>query len=362
MHIQVKGSDLINSVNLVERAIATTDSIPALQGIHLSAKNDKLTLTANDLQIAIKTEIPCIVLQTGEQLVDGRLFSELIRKLPYDNVIIAAENNQLTISSDTMDFSLNTIPTDEFPEYPECTEQVLALTDYELERLIKNSSFATSNDDHQPIFSGVLIELIDGQYRFIATDSNRLSYVQAQTGQTFNTNHEFIVPKPNLIELNRCLPLNETLVSVYFGDNQLAFQFNETTFTTRLIDGKFPNYRSVLFTEQKTAFIMKRQQFIQALERANLFSRLEKVPVLLQLTGGVLEIGTTSKLGQSTEQYSVEQEGNDEQAAYSPKFILDMLKSMDTDQVEFRFEGSRQALIKPADNDDHLYVLMPIRI
>ena len=345
MHFNVKGADLIAGDNIVERAIATNDSIPALQGIHLLVEQNVLTLTANNLQIAIKTKIPCTTLQPGEQIVDGRLFSELIRKLPYDNVIVQTQDNQVTVSSGTMDFSLNTISTDDYPEYPSCEEKVLALTDYELERLIKNSSFATSNDDHQPIFSGVLVEIEQDKYQFVATDSNRLSYVQAQTGQTFAEKKQFIVPKPSLVELGRCLPITETLVEVLFGDNQLAFRFNDTIFTTRLIDGKFPNYRSVLFTEQKTAFVIKRQQFIQALERAHLFSRAEKVPVLIQLTDGVLEIGTTSGLGRSQEQYSVEQEGNDERAAYSPKFMLDMLKTMDADQVEFRFEGTRQAMI-----------------
>lgn len=362
MHFNVKGADLITGVNMVERAIATNDSIPTLQGIHLLVEQDNLILTANNLQIAIQTKIPCVVIQPGVEIVDGRLFSELIRKLPYDNVIIQSEDNQVTISSETMDFSLNTISTEDYPQYPNCQEKVLALTDYELERLIKNSSFATSNDDHQPIFSGVLIEIGKDQYQFVATDSNRLSFVQAQTGKTFGSERQFIVPKPSLVELGRCLPLTETLVEVFFGDNQLAFHFNDTIFTTRLIDGKFPNYRSVLFTEQKTAFIIKKQQFIQALERAHLFSRVEKVPVLIQLTNGVLEIGTTSGSGKSQEQYSVEQEGSDERAAYSPKFMLDMLKTMEADQVEFRFEGTRQALIKPADSDNHLYVLMPIRI
>lgn len=362
MHFQIKGPDLITGVNIIERAIATNDSIQALQGIHLLVQGDSLTLTTNNLQIAIQTTIPATVVQSGEQLVDGRLFSELVRKLPYDNVIVQAQNNQLTISSGTMDFSLNTLSLDDFPEYPECAEHVLTLTDYELERLIKNSSFATSNDDHQPIFSGVLIEIGDQGYQFVATDSNRLSYVQAQTGETYITNREFIVPKTNLVELSRCLPITESTVKVYYGDSQLAFHFTDTIFTTRLIDGRFPNYRSVLFTEQQTSFIIKKLQFIQALERANLFSRQEKVPVLMQLTDGVLEIGTTSALGRSVEQYSVEQKGDDEKAAYSPKFILDMLKIMDADQVEFCLEGARQALIKPADNEDHLYVLMPIRI
>ena len=359
MHFQVKSSDLLSAISVVERAISPNDQTPALTGLHLAVDQNSLTITANNLQIAIQTKLPCNVMKTGEHIVSGRLFCELIRKLPDDNVIIEWKDKQIIVSAATMEFSLNTIVDDEFPEYPICEEKVISLTDYELERLIRNSVFATANDDHQPIFSGVLMEIENKNIHFVATDSNRLSFVKAQTGQTYLDQGEYIIPKPNLIELGRCLPITETKIEVFFGNNQLAFKFDDTVFTTRLIDGKYPKYRSVLFTEQETSIIIKRLQLIQALERAALFGR---VPVILQVNEGVLEIVTTSNLGKSQEQYSVEHNGPKEQAAYSPKFMLDMLKTMDADQVEFKFEGSRQALIKPVDGDDHLYILMPIRI
>lgn len=362
MHFHIRGSDLVASVNLAERAIASNDQIPALTGLHLKVEEGSLTITANNLQIAIQTKIACTVMKKGEHIVSGKLFSDLVRKLPDENVVVEYVDGQVIISSGTMEFNLNTITGDEFPEYPLCEEKVLSLTDYELERLIRNSSFATSPDDHQPIFSGVLMEIKEQDLHFVATDSNRLSFVKAQSGQTFIPNQEFIIPKANLMELSRAVPGTNTMVDVFYGDNQLAFRFNDTIFTTRLIDGKFPKYRAVVFTEQKTSIIIKKQQLIQALDRAALFSRFEQVPVRIQVTAGVLEIGTISGVGKSQEQYSVEHQGPDEQAAYSPKFMLDMLKTMDADQVEFRFEGSRQALIKAADSDDHLYILMPIRI
>lgn len=362
MHFEIKGSSLISNVTTVERAIATIDQNPSLTGILISANNNQLTLTANNLQIAIQTKTECTIFEPGEHIVDGRLFSQLVRKLPNDNVIIQYTNNQVLISAATMEFSLNTITTEEFPEYPDCTEQIFTLTDYELNRLIKFSSFASSNDDHQPIFSGVLMEIENNDLQFVATDSNRLAYVKAETGETFVEEGQFIIPKANVQELLQCLPLTETKIDVLYGHNQLAFRFDNTIFTTRLIDGKFPNYKNVIFTEQKTSLVIKRQQFIQALERASLFGRVEKVPVIIRVTDGVLEIETTSKLGQSQEQYNVEQNGPNEKAAFSPKFILDMLKTMEDDQVEFRYEGARQALIKSTESNNRLYIIMPIRI
>jgi DNA polymerase-3 subunit beta len=362
MHFLIKGSDLVASVAMVEKAIATNAQTPVLEGLHLLVDEKGLKITANNLQMAIQTRTSCVVMETGEHIVNGRLFAELVRKLPAQDVTVEWNDGRILISSGTMEFSLNTITGEAFPEYPYCSERVISLTDYELLRLIRNSSFATSNDDHQPIFSGVLMEVKDRKINFVATDSNRLAFVQAETGTTYVDKGAYIIPKANLVELGRCLPMNETNIQVFSGNNQLAFHFENTIFTTRLIDGRFPNYESVLYTEQKTKVKMKRTQLIQALERAAIVGRVDSAPVLIHVNEGVLEIGTTSRWGRSQEQYNIEQDGPPEQAAYSPKFMLDMLKTMDGDEVEFRFEGTRQALMKVADDDQHLYILMPIRI
>jgi len=362
MHFQIQGSDLLSSVAIAERAISSNDQTPALTGLFLSVDSDSLTLTANNLQIAVQTKTPCTVWETGQHIVSGRLFCELVRKLPNEPVTIQWKDGQVFVSVDTMEFALNTIAADEFPDYPSCSEKVMSLTDYELERLIRNSVFAASNDEHKPIFMGVLLEIADKQINFVATDSNRLAYVRAETGLTYIDQAEYIIPRANLVELLRCLPMTETMVEVSYGDNQLAFRFDDTIFTTRLIDGRFPRYRQVLYTDQETTVIMKRQKLIQALERAALFGRGDEAPVLIQVNEGILEVATTSRLGKSQEQCSVDQKGPQQQAAYAPKFLLDMLKTMSGDQVEFRFEGTRQALIKALDSDAHLYVVMPMRI
>ena len=362
MHFVIKGSDLVASVAMVEKAVSTNDQTPVLGGIHLLVAENILTLTANNLQMAIRTQVPCNAIQPGEHIVNGKLFSELVRKLPPEEVTLEWVDGQIIISAGRSRFSLNTITEDQFPDFPLCEDKVASVTDYELLRLIRNSAFAASNDDHQPIFQGVLMEIKDKKISFVATDSNRLSFVQAETGTAHIEAGTFIIPKENLVELGRCLPGDETMVRILAGKNQLAFEFEDTVFTTRLIDGRFPNYQQVLLTEQKTRMTIKRTELIQALERAAIVGRADNAPVLLQVKDNVLEIGTTSSMGKSQEQYDVKHDGPPEQAAYSPRFMLDMLKVMSADEVEFRFEGTRQALMKAADDDDHLYILMPIRI
>lgn len=362
MHFQITKSALLQAINMIERATSPNNPKRVLAGIQLLAKKDKLILTANNLEIAVQTNIPCRVMETGQAIVDGRLFSSLIRRLPDDQVIFEWQDSQIVISAGAMEFTLYTIVDDELPAFPVCEQKILALTDYELQRLIQNTVFATSTEDHQPIFSGVLLEIEEQKLRFVATDSNRLSYVQAQTGEVFVSDLRVIVPDSNFTELARCLPLDETPVEVFYGHNQLAFHFKDTVFATRLIDGNFPNYKPVIFLDQETTVVVKKNQFQDALERAALFLRSESVPVIIQVREGVLEIGISTQLGKSSEQFAVEQKGKDGRAAFSPKFILDMLKTSTGETMEFRFEGPRQALLKSPENEDHLYILMPVRI
>ena len=219
MRFQIKSADLLSSVALAERAISTNDQTPALTGLHLSVDQSHLTITANNLQIAVQTKTPCEVFEPGEHIVSGRLFCELVRKLPNEPVLIEWKDGQVLVSVETMEFSINTIVEDEFPPYPTCSERVMSLTDYELDRLISSTVFAASNDEHKPIFMGVLLEIADGKINFVATDSNRLSFVRAQTGQAYLEQGEFIVPKTNLVELARSLPMTEAKVEVLYGEN-----------------------------------------------------------------------------------------------------------------------------------------------
>ncbi|MDD2504490.1 MAG: DNA polymerase III subunit beta [Clostridia bacterium] len=363
MHFQVEKTPLLTGINLVEKAISANNPLQILAGIEIIANKDHLVVTTNNLEIAIRTTIQCNTMKTGKAIVDGKLLTSLVRKLPDDNVVFEMKDKQVIISAGTMEFALNIITGDDFPAFPECNQKILALTDYELHRLAHCSLFAAANDDKRPVLSGVLLEITDGKLNFVATDSNRLSFVQAQTGEIVSSDLRLILPNKSLNELMKCLPLNETMVEVFYGNNQLAFKFNETTFTTRLIEGNFPNYQPVLHTEQQITVIIKRHQLLQAIDRAALFDRGGTQPVIVQVTDGVLEIGISTELGKSSEQFNVEHEGENGTSAYSPKYILDMLRTTDSDQIVFKFEtGPRQALIKPADRDDHLYILMPVRI
>lgn len=270
MHFQIDSTALTEGVRLVERAVSTSSTLQILSGIQLQVDRNRLTLTANNLEISVKTETECTTIAPGTAILDGKLFSALVRKLPAGPVIFEKRDNQVIITAGTTEFTLNELLGDEFPAPPICDQKIMSLTDYELSKLAHSTLFCVSSDDQRPILQGVLFEISDGELKVVATDSNRLAYAKAEVPFLTTDTMEVIVPGKNINELLRCLPMDETLIDVYYGENQLAFRFNDTVFTTRLIDGKFPNYRPVLYTEQEITIVMNRQHLLHTIERAAL--------------------------------------------------------------------------------------------
>ncbi len=364
MHFQCLLSDLNTAINLVEKAVAVQDNIPIITGIHILADNDLVTLTATNLELGIQSKLPAHVTKKNEIVVDGKLLAALVKKLPKEPVIFQLEDKQLIISAGTVEYALNTLTNEDFPELPKTDNIIFEISGEKLLDMIKNTIYACGKDDQRPFLNGILFEFNDNQLNLVATDINRLSYY------TFELEHNFsdqtlIVPMKTLLELQRILPNDESKIQVAFIDNYLIFKHGHTTITTQLIDDRFPKYQGLFPKDEPIKIIVNRQILISAMERAALVGSDDgKQIVILDAVDGVLEISTPSTTrGKSEEKINVEHEGENGKAAFSVKYILDMLKASDSELILFNFNSDlRQCLMKSYDQDDHKYILMPIRL
>lgn len=363
MHFQCKKEDLFKAVNLVEKAVATQETLQILMGIHLKANDNQLVLTSTNLELTIQTKIPVHTTRTGETVISGKLFASIIKKLPNETIVFERKDNQLLITAGTIEFSLNTLTTEDFPAFPEIKQEILSISSKVMFKMIKNTVFATHQDETRPFLSGVLFEIENDSFSMVATDSNRLAYINTTLPHAVSKSHKMIVPSKALNEIARSLPNDESLVELYSLKKQLVFRIKDSIIITRLIDSQFPNYQAVFPGEQPIKVTLKRNSMLQAVERASLFDKDGTQPVIFEVTSGVLEIKTPqSEVGQLCEQINVEHIGEDGKAAYSSRFVLDMLKSSDAELVTLEYNSDlRQAALKPAQDEQHLYVLMPMR-
>lgn len=356
--------DLLPAITLAEKAVSTQDSLEILKGILLIADQNNVTLMSNNLELAVKTSFPAKVTNTDQLVVDGKLLTAVIRKLPSENVIFESTNNQLRINSGKAEFFLNIIDSDDFPLIPSPKDHLLTITASKLIRMIKNTIYACGKDENRPFINGVLFELADKQLNFVATDINRLSYYAIEIETISNNEPKLLVPMKTLQELQRSIPNDDTEIKISQSDNYLIFEFEKTIMTTQLIDDRFPKYNSLFPKEEQIRITTERQKLISAVERAAIIDSDGGPIVIFAVENELLEIKTPSSTrGKSQEQMEVEHQGKNGEAAFSAHYMLDMLKAADSEKIIFDFNSDlRQCMLRPDSEDNHKYILMPIRL
>ncbi|NLM24866.1 MAG: DNA polymerase III subunit beta [Firmicutes bacterium] len=365
MHFQCKKQDLLPAINLVQKAVATQSTLEILTGIKIEAKTEQVILTSTNLELGIETTFPAHVSKHNQiAVVDGKIFAALVPKLPDEPIIFELNDNVLNISAGTVEFSLNVFIGDDFPNLPAANDYIMTIPAEKLNAAIKNVIYACGKDDKRPYLSGILFELEDNNLRLVSTDINRLSYYSQPVATNTNEKLLLLVPTKTFAELQRSIPHDKTEIKIGYVDNQIIFTFNETKFTSRLIDDQFPNYKHLFPKEQPIELTVKKQILASAVERAALFESDGNQIVIFNTQNGVLEITTpeTAK-GKIQEQINVEHRGENGSAAFQARYILEMLKASDAEQVTFGYNSDlRQCLLQPVGEIEHLYILMPIRL
>lgn len=365
MHFHCTLADLLPAISLVEKAVASQNNIPIITGIHIAAANDQLTLTATNLKLGIKSVINAHVVKANQIVVDGKLLAAIVRKLPDNPVIFELVNQQLVITSGNVEFSLNTFEGEDFPQLPQGEDLLFSITAKQFIKMVKNTIFACGKDDRRPFLNGVLFELNDSRLSLVATDINRLAFYSDQVESSHKGNKELLVPMKTLQEIIRSIPADDTRIDVYYSNNYLIFEYGKNMITTRLIDDQFPRYKSLFPKDEPIQITVNRQILASAVERASLIDSDDGSQIVIfDASNGVLEITTpASSKGRSMEKINVEHKGENGRAAFSAKYIMDMLKATDAEQVLFHFNSDlRQCLLKADTDEDQKYILMPIRL
>jgi len=359
---------LVQAVAIVERAVATRDAMFLLTGILLDADAGRLRLVATDLELGIESTVPADTQRPGKAVVDGRLLGQLMRKLPGEQVQleVGEGDGMAVVRSGRAEFALHIRPADDFPPLPDKPVQARWRVQQSLLRdMIRQTAFAAAADETRPYLTGVLFEVEGEELRLVATDSNRLAFRRGSLAEPVDAQRQVIVPARTAHELARILDdEGDATVDVLVSDSHVAFETGRARVVSRLLEGSYPNYRQVLPQQQPIRVRVGRDQFQAAVERAALLSRKGPAVVIVGVAGETLTLSAReADVGRSEEQLEAAHEGEEGQNAYQARFLLDVLRVMDADEVQFDFmEGDKPAILKPADGDDYLCLIMPIRL
>ena len=360
---------LLKAINSVVRGVASKKTMPILEGILIQTNDNEIKLTTYDLEIGIEYVIESEVEEQGNTVVNAIMFSEIIRKLPDTQISITLnENNLLVIECEGSLYKLATMNPEEFPELPKINiESSIQLDQKTLKSMIRKTIFAVSIEENRPIFTGCLFAINDNKLNVVAVDGFRLAWT-SNFLENKSSDFKAVIPGKTLNEVNKIILDSYDFIKIGVSKNQALFEMENCKIVTRLLDGEFLNYKSVIPQNWETRIRVNRRDIQECFERVSLISassteKEKKYPVKINIEVGKITISCTNQTGDAKEELFIETEGKDLEAGFNPKYFLDALKVIDDEEIFINFGTSiSPCIIKPIENEDYTYMILPIRM
>lgn len=360
---------IIKALNSVVKGVASKTTMPILEGILIQTNDNEIKLTTYDLEIGIEYIMNCEVLEQGSTVVNAIMFSEIIRKLPDTEIKISLNtNNLLEIECEGALYKLATMNPEEFPELPKIEiENSIQIDQNVLKNMIRKTIFAVSTEESRPIFTGCLFEVENNKLSLVSVDGFRLAlrkvFLTKQT-QDFSA----VIPGKTLIEINKIITDSFEPIKIGVSKNQALFEMDNCKIVTRILDGEFLNYKNVIPNNWETRIRVNKNNIQNSFERISLISsssveKEKKYPVKVQVDIGKIVISCTNQTGDAKEELYVSTEGKNLEAGFNPKYFLDSLKAIEEEEVFIEFGSNiSPCLIKSVENNDYVYMILPIRL
>ncbi len=365
MKIVCDGLDLSDAVLKVSKGISSKTTNPILEGIKIVAEEDYLTLTATDLEIEIEKKIKSNVMIEGECVVPGKFFSEYIRKLNQEQIELnLSSDDVLTIKYTDSVGKIQCLNSEEFPLMKqENFKEYFEITKKSFKTIINKVIISVLQDDSRPILKGCLLTIEDNKLKGVSLDGFRMSYVEEPI-ITSNLSHDIIIPAKSISEIGKLLDDSDDVIKVYVQKNFLMVEIDNTKITTRLMDGEFLNYKSIIQESFQTDVVVNKEILLDALDRASLLSRADKSNfVKFDIKDKVMVLSTKSELGDIKENITISLTGEDLQAGFNSKYFIDALRVIDDEFVKIRFNNAATpCVIVPTENTNYLFLILPLRV
>jgi DNA polymerase-3 subunit beta len=361
---------------LVSRGVSARSAIQLLGGILIEAGDDKLRLSATDMELSIQTSSPAEIEEEGRVVIPARIFNDVVRSLPGGECTLEHDTAAGTVKLSARDneYTIRAYAAEDFPQLPSFDEEnsFTMLGDVLVETVEKVSK-SYSRDETRPVLTGILISFEESKVKMVTTDSYRLSIKESELATTFDAKREAIVPARAMQEVGRIYSgAEEDKIEATLSENQALFRIGDVLLGSRLIDGNFPEYKRLLPTTFQREISVDREELMSTLRRVNLFAQRQTppVPVSLSFSQGAVEvIVRNGEIGEAHEKLEASSE-DDFHISFNPGYLIDGVSAVDTDKVLFRLnESLKPGLIVPVSDEgngdgeepDFLYLIMPMR-
>lgn len=363
MKIICSKSNLVKGVSIVSKAVPSKTTMPILECILIDATTDIIKFTANDMELGIETIIEGDILRKGMIAIDARIFSEIVRKLPDNEVVIEADENlQTTITCEKAKFNISSKAGDEFSYLPYVEKnETITLSQYTLKEIIRQTIFSIADNDSNKLMTGELFQIEENMLRVVSLDGHRISIRKTELKESYGP-RKVVVPGKTLMEVSKILSGEiDSEVIISFTNNHIVFEFDNTVVVSRLIEGEYFRIDQMLSSDYETKVKINKRELLNCIDRATLLVKEgDKKPIIINILDDVMELKIKSQIGTMDEEIMISKEGKDMLIGFNPKFLIDALRVIDDEEVTLYLMNPKAPCFIKDDKEMYVYLILPV--
>lgn len=356
-------SSLNKAVGIVMKAVPTRTTMSILECILIDASTNEIKFTSNDMELGIETKVDGEIIEKGKVAIDAKLFSEIVRKLPDNDIVLETDDNfTTTITCEKSKFNIAGKSGNDFSYLPTIVkDKCISLSQFKLRETINQTIFSTAMNDNNKMMTGELFEVSDHSLKVVGLDGHRIAIRNvALEGRADDV--KVVVPGKTLSEISKILSTDaESMVNIYFTNNHILFEFEDTMVVSRLIEGEYFKINQMLSSDYETKVVINKKEFLDSIDRANLLIREgDKKPIIINIEDGSLEVKVQSAIGSLNEDIDIDKDGKDIMIGFNPKFLIDALRVIDDENINIYLVNPKAPCFIRDKEETYIYLILPV--
>ena len=356
-------SELLKSVNISLKAVPSKTTMPILECILIDASSGNIKFTSNDMELGIETQVKGIVEERGIVALDAKIFADIIRKLPDNDVIISTDerlNNTIVCAK-----AKDTIPEKDgevFSYLPVIEKNdCITISQFTLKEVIRQTIFSIAANENNKLMTGELFEIKNNIMKVISLDGHRIA-IRKITLKDSYSDKKVIVPGKTLSEISKILSgETEDMVDIFFAENHIVFEFDDTVVVSRLIEGEYFRIDQMLSSDYETKIHVNKREFLDCIDRASLLVKEgDKKPIIIDISDGSMQLTIHSQIGSMDEDVDIEKEGKDILIGFNPRFLMDALRVIDDEEITIYLVNPKAPCFIKDEEENYIYLILPV--
>ena len=358
-----KKTNLLNGVQIVSKAVPSKTTMSILECILIDVRNGEIKLAANDMELGIETRIEGEVIEKGMIALDAKIFLEIVRKLPDSNIKIETDSSlKTTITCEKAKFNIIGKSGEDFSYLPliERNDSVV-VSQFTLKEIIRQTIFSIADNDNNKLMTGELFEIDEDTLKVVSLDGHRISIRKIQLKNTYEFK-KIVVPGKTLSEISKILSGDtDKDVNIFFTDNHILFEFDNTIVVSRLIEGEYFRIDQMLSSDYETKVRINKKEFLSCIDRATLLVKEgDKKPVIINITDDAMELKMNTIIGSMDEEIDISKSGKDLMIGFNPKFLIDALRVIDDEEVDLYMVNPKAPCFIRDEEENYVYLILPV--